>query len=153
MLLMLGNGAALAIVVAGACARAALDPDRCAAQDDPAGVDRIDAARPRAPARALPPILWRWRSAGSPTTSGTSSARTIPDKAERLMAARLAYDHALRDYCRAVDIPVPTAIRGLSTRAALPHGVRADRHRTRVVSGGRGAPTCQIPCADRAPGW
>ena len=37
-----------------------------------------------------------------------------PRKAERLMAARLAYDHALRDYCRAVDIPVPTAIRGLS---------------------------------------
>src|SRR5690349_24806738 len=36
-----------------------------------------------------------------------------PRKAERLMAARLAYDHALRDYCRAVDIPVPTAIRGL----------------------------------------
>jgi len=36
------------------------------------------------------------------------------NKAERLMAARLAYDHALRDYCRAVDIPVPTAIRGLS---------------------------------------
>ena len=38
----------------------------------------------------------------------------MPNKAERLMAARLAYDHALRDYCRAVDIPVPTAIRGLS---------------------------------------
>jgi hypothetical protein len=38
----------------------------------------------------------------------------LPRKPERLMAARLAYDHALRDYCRAVDIPVPTAIRGLS---------------------------------------
>ena len=38
----------------------------------------------------------------------------MPNKAERLMAARLAYDHALRDYCRAVDIPVPLAIRGLS---------------------------------------
>ena len=38
----------------------------------------------------------------------------MPNKAERLMAARLAYDHALRDYCRAVDIPVPAAIRGLS---------------------------------------
>ena len=38
----------------------------------------------------------------------------LPNKAERLMAARLAYDHALRDYCRAVDIPVPRAIRGLS---------------------------------------
>jgi hypothetical protein len=37
-----------------------------------------------------------------------------PNKAERLMAARLAYDHALRDYCRAVDIPVPSATRGLS---------------------------------------
>ena len=37
-----------------------------------------------------------------------------PNKAERLMAARLAYDHALRDYCRAVDIPVPPVIRGLS---------------------------------------
>jgi hypothetical protein len=37
-----------------------------------------------------------------------------PRKAERLMSARLAYDHALRDYCRAVNIPVPTAIRGLS---------------------------------------
>jgi hypothetical protein len=37
-----------------------------------------------------------------------------PNKAERLMAARLAYDHTLRDYCRAVDIPVPAAIRGLS---------------------------------------
>jgi len=38
----------------------------------------------------------------------------LPSKAERLMAPRLAYDHALRDYCRAVDIAVPTAIRGLS---------------------------------------
>lgn len=38
----------------------------------------------------------------------------LPRKPERLMAARLAYDHALRDYCRAVDIPVPPAIRGLS---------------------------------------
>ncbi|HEY3534164.1 MAG TPA: hypothetical protein VGK60_01250 [Pedococcus sp.] len=38
----------------------------------------------------------------------------MPNKAERLSAARLAYDHALRDYCRAVDIPVPQAIRGLS---------------------------------------
>jgi hypothetical protein len=37
-----------------------------------------------------------------------------PNKAERLMAARLAYDHALRDYCRAVDIPAPRGIRGLS---------------------------------------
>jgi len=38
-----------------------------------------------------------------------------PNKAERLMAARLAYDHVLRDYCRAVDIPVPQAVRGLSS--------------------------------------
>ncbi len=37
-----------------------------------------------------------------------------PRKVERLAAARLAYDYVLRDYCRAVDIPVPTAIRGLS---------------------------------------
>ena len=42
----------------------------------------------------------------------------LPNKAERLMAARLAYDHTLRDYCRAVDIPVPTAIRGLSPSSA-----------------------------------
>src|ERR1044072_6012621 len=41
-------------------------------------------------------------------------AAAQPRSAERLMAARLAYDHALRDSCRAVDIPVPLAIRGLS---------------------------------------
>ncbi|MFW5473030.1 hypothetical protein ACOCJ5_06965 [Knoellia sp. CPCC 206450] len=30
-----------------------------------------------------------------------------PSKAERLAASTLAYDLALRDYCRSVDVPVP----------------------------------------------
>jgi hypothetical protein len=37
-----------------------------------------------------------------------------PRKAERLAASTLAYDLALRDYCRSVDLPVPTGRGSLS---------------------------------------
>lgn len=71
-----------------------------------------DARRPQP--EPLPPVLLALelgRLAGHVRFVEDSD---LPNKAERLMAARLAYDHALRDYCRAVDIPVPRAIRGLS---------------------------------------
>lgn len=37
-----------------------------------------------------------------------------PRKAERLAASTLAYDLALRDYCRSVDLPVPEGRGSLS---------------------------------------
>lgn len=37
-----------------------------------------------------------------------------PHKAERLAARTMAYDLALRDYCRALQIPVPPGHRGFS---------------------------------------
>ena len=62
----------------------------------------------------IPPILLAMELSRLATHIRRVESGDQPRKAERLMAARLAYDHALRDYCRAVDIPVPTAIRGLS---------------------------------------
>ncbi|SDO67660.1 hypothetical protein SAMN04489867_0299 [Pedococcus dokdonensis] len=62
----------------------------------------------------IPPILLAMELSRLAAHIRRVEAGDQPRKAERLMAARLAYDHALRDYCRAVDIPVPTAIFGLS---------------------------------------
>lgn len=64
------------------------------------------------------------RSHSPPSCSGSSLARLAehlrqveegnqPNKAERLAASTLAYDLALRDYCRSVDLPVPDGL-GLS---------------------------------------
>ena len=62
----------------------------------------------------IPPILLAMELSRLAGHIRRVEAGDQPRKAERLMAARLAYDHALRDYCRAVGIPVPVAIRGLS---------------------------------------
>lgn len=79
-------------------------------------VDRVsgwlDGRRPPPP--PLPPVLLALELGRLADHVRFVDGSDLPRKAERLMAARLAYDHALRDYCRAVDIPVPTAIRGLS---------------------------------------
>jgi hypothetical protein len=72
----------------------------------------LDARRPPPP--PMPPILLALELSRLASHVRYVEEADLPNKAERLMAARLAYDHALRDYCRAVDIPVPTAIRGLS---------------------------------------
>lgn len=74
--------------------------------------DKVDQRRPRP--EPLPPILLALELSRLAAHVRRVEESNFPRKAERLMAARLAYDHALRDYCRAVDIPVPTAIRGLS---------------------------------------
>jgi hypothetical protein len=73
-----------------------------------AGVRRRPAPEP------VPPVLLALDLSRLADHVRHVEASDLPSKAERLMAARLAYDHALRDYCRALDIPVPTAIRGLS---------------------------------------
>lgn len=73
---------------------------------------RVDARRPVP--EPLPPVLLALELSRLAAHVRLVEESDHPCKAERLMAARLAYDHALRDYCRAVDIPVPAAIRGLS---------------------------------------
>jgi len=79
-------------------------------------LDRLDAwmaaRRPRP--EPIPPVLLALELDRLARHVRFVDESDMPNKAERLTAARLAYDHALRDYCRAVDIPVPTAIRGLS---------------------------------------
>ncbi|HET8767363.1 hypothetical protein RKE38_13250 [Phycicoccus sp. M110.8] len=79
-------------------------------------VDRAEAfVAARRPRREpIPPVLLALELGRLANHIRWVEASDMPNKAERLMAARLAYDHALRDYCRAVDIPVPPAIRGLS---------------------------------------
>ncbi|SRR5580765_1506066 len=39
-----------------------------------------------------------------------------PSKAERIASCTLAYDYALREYSRSVDIPTPPGVRGLTKR-------------------------------------
>jgi hypothetical protein len=79
-------------------------------------VTRLEARRDlrRPVPEPIPPILLAMEQSRLAAHIRRVEAGDQPRKAERLMAARLAYDHALRDYCRAVDIPVPQAIRGLS---------------------------------------
>ena len=74
---------------------------------------RWRAAR-RPPKEPIPPVLLALELSRLAQHIRLVDQSNHPNKAERLMAARLAYDHALRDYCRAVDIDVPQAIRGLS---------------------------------------
>jgi hypothetical protein len=70
--------------------------------------------RPRPRREPVPPVLLALDLSRLADHVRRVEESDLPSKAERLMAARLAYDHVLRDYCRAVDIPVPPAIRGLS---------------------------------------
>jgi len=116
MLFLLGNVAGLAIVVAtGIAVLRWVNTGRAPRILRPL-LRRLEmaVARRRPQPEPLPPVLLALevsRLAGHVRHVDQSN---LPNKAERLMAARLAYDHALRDYCRAVDVPAPTAIRGLS---------------------------------------
>jgi len=73
---------------------------------------RLDSRRPVP--QPIPPVLLALELSRLADHVRFVEGADLPRKAERLMAARLAYDHALRDYCRAVDIAVPAAVRGLS---------------------------------------
>jgi hypothetical protein len=113
---VLGNVAGLALVIAAGVSGLRWwntgEPPRVLRP----AVDRaqawLDGRRP-AP-EPIPPVLLALELSRLAAQVRYVEESDLPRKAERLMAARLAYDHALRDYCRAVDIPVPTAIRGLS---------------------------------------
>jgi hypothetical protein len=70
--------------------------------------------RLRTPPEPVPPVLLALDLSRLADHVRRVEESDLPSKAERLMAARLAYDHVLRDYCRAVDIPTPPAVRGLS---------------------------------------
>ncbi|KQZ88985.1 hypothetical protein ASD62_06355 [Phycicoccus sp. Root563] len=114
---LLGNAAGLAVFVAVCCTAL-----RWLASGIPPRLlrpllERWEArrARRRVKPEPLPPVLMALEVSRLADHVRYVEHSDLPNKAERLMAARLAYDHTLRDYCRAVDIPVPTAIRGLST--------------------------------------
>src|SRR5690242_13118623 len=116
MLYVLGNVAGIALVIASLISVCRwLNTGRPPRILRPA-VDRLerwlDARRP--PPEPIPPVLLALELSRIAAHVRFVDGADEPNKAERLMAARLAYDHALRDYCRAVDIPVPAAIRGLS---------------------------------------
>jgi hypothetical protein len=114
---LVGNVAGLAAVVAvGVCVLRWVSTGAPPRTIQPL-FDRLDAfrARRRPQPEPLPPILLALEVSRLADHVRYVERENLPNKAERLMAARLAYDHTLRDYCRAVDIPVPTAIRGLST--------------------------------------
>jgi hypothetical protein len=113
---VLGNVAGLALVIAaivgGTRWLTSGQPPRLLRPAVDRVVARLDARRP--PREPIPPILLALELSRLAQHVRFVDESDLPRKAERLMAARLAYDHALRDYCRAVDIPVPKAIRGLS---------------------------------------
>jgi hypothetical protein len=113
---VLGNVAGLALVVAGLVGGARWlgsgQPPRYLRPVVSRAEAWLDARRPVP--EPIPPVLLSLELSRLARHVRTVEEADLPRKAERLMAARLAYDHALRDYCRAVDIPVPTAIRGLS---------------------------------------
>ena|SRR6476661_4353769 len=113
---VLGNVAGLALVVAalvgGARWLGSGQPPRYLRPVVDRAQAWLDARRPVP--EPIPPVLLALELSRLARHVRTVEESDLPRKAERLMAARLAYDHALRDYCRAVDIPVPMAIRGLS---------------------------------------
>ncbi|MEP6855518.1 MAG: hypothetical protein ABJA33_08625 [Pedococcus sp.] len=117
MLNLLGNAAGLAVVIAAACIVLRWVATGAPPRTIQPMFDRADAwrARRRPPPEPLPPILLALEVSRLADHVRYVERSDLPNKAERLMAARLAYDHTLRDYCRGVDIPVPTGIRGLSS--------------------------------------
>ena len=114
---LLGNVAALAIVIVVVCLILRWVSTGAPPRSIQPLFDRADALRARRRGRPepLPPILMALEVSRLADHVRYVERADLPNKAERLMAARLAYDHTLRDYCRAVDIEVPTAIRGLSS--------------------------------------
>lgn len=67
----------------------------------------VVARRRRRPAEPLAPVLLGLELARLAEHLRQVEAGNQPSKAERLAASTLAYDLALRDYCRSVDLPVP----------------------------------------------
>jgi hypothetical protein len=65
------------------------------------------ASRNRRPPEPLAPVLLGLELARLAEHLREVEEGNQPNKAERLAASTLAYDLALRDYCRSVDLPVP----------------------------------------------
>ena len=74
----------------------------------------VAAARHRRVKEPLPPVLRGLELARLAEQVRQVEEGNQPWKAERLAASTLAYDLALRDYCRSVDLPVPTGRGSLS---------------------------------------
>lgn len=77
----------------------------------------VVALRQRPEKEAVPPVLLALELARLAEHVREVEAGNQPRKAERLAASTLAYDLALRDYCRSVDLPVPEG-RGSLSRSA-----------------------------------
>ncbi|CCH76235.1 hypothetical protein BN12_1150028 [Nostocoides japonicum T1-X7] len=71
-----------------------------------------EARRPKPP--PLPPILLGMELRRIAEDLRRIEAGNQPNKAERLASCTLAYDYVLRDYCRALDLPEPGGVAGLS---------------------------------------
>ena len=67
----------------------------------------VVAHRNRRPPEPLAPVLLGLELARLSAHLRQVEEGNQPSKAERLAASTLAYDLALRDYCRSVDVPVP----------------------------------------------
>ena len=74
----------------------------------------VVASRQRRPAEPLAPVLLGLELARLAEHLREVDEGNQPNKAERLAASTLAYDLALRDYCRTVDLPVPEGHGSLS---------------------------------------
>lgn len=76
----------------------------------------VVAVRQRRLPEPLPPVLFGLELARLAEHVRQVEGDNQPWKAERLAASTLAYDLALRDYCRSVDLPVPEGHGSLSRR-------------------------------------
>lgn len=74
----------------------------------------VVALRERPKKEPLPPVLLALELARLAEHVREVEDGNQPWKAERLAASTLAYDLALRDYCRSVDLPVPEGRGSLS---------------------------------------
>jgi len=70
--------------------------------------------RPEEPGELLAPVLLGLELARLADHLRRVEEGNQPNQAERLAASTLAYDLALRDYCRSVDLPVPEGYGTLS---------------------------------------
>ena len=67
----------------------------------------VVARRNRRPPEPIDPVLLGLELARLAEHLRQVEEGNQPNQAERLAASTLAYDLALRDYCRSVDVPVP----------------------------------------------
>lgn len=91
--------------------------------------DYHEARRPK-PA-PLPPILLGMELRRIAGDLRRIEADNQPNKPERLASCTLAYDYVLRDYCRALDLPEPGGVAGLSK-------VQRFEMETRLIGAGHG---------------